>query len=77
MSRLAYLARRATGLSQRAFARLIDVHPATVARWESCERTPNATARTLLRLIEAKPDVCVALLLAVRGEGRVDAPRVE
>ncbi len=76
MSRLAYLARRATGLSQRAFARLIDVHPASVSRWESCERAPNRAARTLLRMIEAKPNMCVALLLAVRGGERLDAPRV-
>jgi len=75
VSRLAYQARRATGLSQRAFARLIDVHPATVGRWESCERAPTATARTLLRLIEAKPAVCVELLHAVRRDDRIDAAR--
>ncbi len=76
MSRLAYQARRATGLSQRAFARLIDVHPATVGRWESCERIPSATARTLLRLIKAKPEACAALLHAVRIEGATSRPRV-
>jgi DNA-binding transcriptional regulator YiaG len=64
MSRLAYEARRATGLSQRAFARLIDVHPATVARWETGEREPTPATRTLLRLIVSGPATCAALLRA-------------
>ena len=67
MSALAYRARRATGLSQRRFAQLIDVHAVTVARWESGEREPTAATRTLLLLIDAQPDVCLATILSERG----------
>lgn len=62
MSGLAYRARRALGVSQRRFARLLDVHPATVARWESGDREPSPATRTLLRMLEAEPRLVLVLL---------------
>ena len=67
MSGLAYRARKALRVSQRRFADLLDVHPGTVARWESGDRLPTGPTRTLLRMIEAEPKV-VLVLLAVRPQ---------
>ncbi|HZU97051.1 MAG TPA: helix-turn-helix domain-containing protein [Planctomycetota bacterium] len=59
---LARRARLATGLSQKAFAALVGAHVITVAKWESDEHPPSKTAARLLRLIEAKPKLCVRIL---------------
>jgi len=74
VSGLAHRARRRTGLSQRAFAALLDVHPSTVARWETGERQVSAPACALLLLIEAEPRLCAALL-AGRAERASNALR--
>lgn len=65
--RLAARARNRTGLTQRAFARLLEVRSqSTIARWETeNEQTaiePRGPTRCLLRLIEAKPDLVLAVL---------------
>lgn len=68
---LAWRARRAVGLSQRAFARLVGVHPGTVAEWESGRGRASRRTRALLRLVEAGP--CLAR--AVLGVDAGDASR--
>lgn len=55
-------ARKATGLSQRAFAELIDVHYTTVAHWESGDKTPSNIAISLLKLILKNPTTSIKIL---------------
>lgn len=55
-------ARRATRLTQRAFAQLIGTDPRTVARWEAGHRRPSASARALLELIASLPELCLRVL---------------
>jgi len=55
-------ARRATGLTQRAFAHLIGTDARTVARWEAGHRRPSASARALLELIASLPELCLRVL---------------
>lgn len=68
----AFLAREATGLSQRAFAHLIGAHKATVAEWESGRGRLSRLTRSLLRLVEADPELAFEVLhgrnLPVQGE---------
>lgn len=54
-SALAREARRATGLSQRAFSRVLGVSHVTVANWETGARRPSAIARAALRIVAAFP----------------------
>src|SRR5581483_11134699 len=54
---LALSARQATGLTQEAFAQLISVGRATVARWELGSPPPSGAALSLLLLIRAEPDL--------------------
>ncbi len=61
---LARGARARAGLTQQGMADLIGVHRITVARWESGEQAPDAPARALLRLIEARPREAVETLRA-------------
>lgn len=54
--------RKATGLSQVAFAQTIDVAVGTLRNWEQGRRDPEGPARALLRAIHNDPDnVLVAL----------------
>lgn len=48
--------RQATGLSQVAFARVIDVQVATLRNWEQGRREPTGPAKTLLRAIRNDPE---------------------
>jgi DNA-binding transcriptional regulator YiaG len=66
---LARRARRGTGLSQRAFARLIGVHHVTVATWETCRRHPSDLALSLLKIIEASPVLALRALSPSPGDG--------
>lgn len=65
-SELAWQARAATRLSQRAFARLIGAHPGTVAEWESGRGRMARLNRSLLHLIRAAPAFAEGILL---GQG--------
>jgi len=48
--------RRATGLSQAAFARAYEFSVRTVQEWERGAKTPSGPARTLLRAIKGDPE---------------------
>ncbi|MCO5167222.1 MAG: helix-turn-helix domain-containing protein [Planctomycetes bacterium] len=60
---LARRARAATGLNQRAFARLLGVNATSVNAWERGNRNPARRTRVLLRLICALPERCMEVLL--------------
>lgn len=47
--------RRASGLSQAKFAKLIHVELGTLRNWEQGRRTPTGPAQVLLRAIERDP----------------------
>ena len=47
--------RKATGLSQAGFARVLDVHVGTLRNWEQGLREPTGPARALLRAINNDP----------------------
>jgi len=48
--------RKATGLSQLRFAKMIDVQVATLRNWEQGRREPTGPAKALLRAIHNDPD---------------------
>lgn len=48
--------RRRLGLSQMGFATEFGLSPGTVRDWEQNRRTPDRTARVLLRVIEQNAD---------------------
>ena len=49
--------RTRSGLSQAEFAALYGVSKRTVQEWEQSRRRPEGAARTLLKLIERRPEV--------------------
>jgi transcriptional regulator with XRE-family HTH domain len=61
---LAVRARRATGLGQAAFSRLLGVANTTVYAWEHGTRNPSRFTRRVLRMIATSPDQSVQLLRA-------------
>lgn len=67
MANLARRARKATGLSQAAFGRLINVSQGQVSRWESDGATMHSATISLMLLIEREPKVCVKVLSVSRG----------
>lgn len=54
--------RRATGLSQEAFARAIGVALGTLRNWEQNRRRPEGPARVLLALVEKRPQIVAEIL---------------
>ena len=48
--------RKATGLSQARFARMIDVQLGTLRNWEQGRREPTGPAKALLRAIHNDPE---------------------
>ena len=48
--------RAKTGLSQAAFAALLDVSVRTLQGWEQGRREPTGAAKTLLRIAEKHPE---------------------
>ncbi|AOG03553.1 NadS family protein [Bosea sp. RAC05] len=48
--------RKKLGLSQEAFARKFGLSPATLRDWEQGRRSPDRTARALLKVIDHAPD---------------------
>ena len=56
--------RERLGLSQEAFARVLDVPVATLRNWEYGRRTPRGPARQLLRVAAVAPEVLDVLARA-------------
>lgn len=56
--------RKATGLSQNAFASQIGVSAATLRNWEQKRRQPDGPARVLLTLLAKDPMIVSRLLAA-------------
>lgn len=54
---LAVSARRSVDLTQREFAKLLDVSVDTVQDWEQGRRFPRGAAKTLLRIVQSNPEV--------------------
>jgi len=54
---LAISARQSVSLTQKEFARLLDVSVDTVQDWEQGRRCPRGAARTLLRVAADYPEV--------------------
>jgi putative transcriptional regulator len=54
--------RRATGLSQQKFARIIHVDVGTLRNWEQGRRDPTGPARALLHVIMMNPKETLRLL---------------
>lgn len=56
--------RKRTGLSQARFAQRYGFSPAAVKDWEQRRRTPEASARTLLLVIDREPEAVERALTA-------------
>ena len=54
--------RKAAGLSQAKFAKVIDVQVATLQNWEQGRREPTGPAKALLRAISKDPKHVLAAL---------------
>ena len=54
---LAISARQAVKLTQKEFARLLNVSIDSVQDWEQGRRSPRGTAKTLLRVAQKHPEV--------------------
>lgn len=54
--------RQRLGLSQREFARRIDVSLDTIRNWEQGKRAPTGAAKALLRVLDRAPEVALAAL---------------
>ncbi|MET3965443.1 helix-turn-helix domain-containing protein [Bradyrhizobium sp. S3.9.1] len=54
--------RRTLGLSQEAFALRFGIPAATLRDWEQKRRTPEVSARILLKVIEKNPDAVTEAL---------------
>ncbi|WKE65106.1 helix-turn-helix domain-containing protein [Gallaecimonas kandeliae] len=58
--------REATGLTQKAFATLLEVNLGTLRHWEQGRRLPTGPARALLRALE-NDRAAVQAALAAQG----------
>ena len=54
---LAISARRSVNLTQREFAKLLNVSINSVQDWEQGRRSPRGAARTLLKIAQSHPEV--------------------
>jgi putative transcriptional regulator len=54
---LAISARQSVNLTQKEFARLLNVSVDSVQDWEQGRRSPRGAARTLLRVVHEYPEV--------------------
>lgn len=59
--------RTAQGLSQEAFAFRYGFSPPAVKDWEQGRRRPEAAARTLLKVIEKRPEAVIEALSGSRS----------
>lgn len=55
-------ARKASGLTQEQFSRLMGVSVRTLQEWEQGRRSPSGAAQTLLRVVHAHPEILRELL---------------
>lgn len=58
-ARYARRVRRRLGLTQREFARRIDVPHETIRNWEQGKRCPTGAARALLRILDKAPETAL------------------
>ena len=54
---LAISARKSVNLTQREFAKLLDVSIDTIQDWEQGRRSPRGAAKTLLKIAQNHPEV--------------------
>ena len=54
--------RKRLGLTQREFARRIDVPQETIRNWEQGKRCPTGAARALLRVLDKAPETALRVL---------------
>ena len=54
---LAVSARRSVDLTQREFAKLLNVSIDTIQDWEQGRRSPRGAAKTLLKVVQSHPKV--------------------
>ena len=54
---LAISARKSVGLTQKEFAKLLNVSIDTVQDWEQGRRSPRGAAKTLLKIAQSHPHV--------------------
>ena len=54
---LAISARQSVNLTQKEFARLLNVSVDSVQDWEQGRRSPRGAARTLLRVVHEHPEI--------------------
>lgn len=52
------------GLSQREFSEVTDIPLNSIRNWEQGKRGPTGAARTLYRLLNARPDALLSLQVA-------------
>jgi putative transcriptional regulator len=50
-------ARLKTGLSQSRFAALLGISRRTLEQWEQGRREPSGAAKTLIRIVELRPEI--------------------
>ncbi|MFK7867356.1 MAG: helix-turn-helix domain-containing protein [Alphaproteobacteria bacterium] len=62
---LAYSTRKATGLSQSAFAAKYGIPVATLRDWEQGRRRPDKTVQSYLRVIQKIPDEAANALVSM------------
>ena len=60
---LAISARKSVNLTQREFAKLLNVSIDTVQDWEQGRRSPRGAAKTLLKIAQRRPKVLEQLCL--------------
>ena len=65
--------RKAHNYSQAVFARMLATKVSTLRNWEQGRSEPNAQAKVLLKLVDADPDVLVALARVTTGTAAVKA----
>ncbi len=56
--------REKVGVSQSAFAAMLNVSPRTLQEWEQGRRQPNGPARSLLAIAAKRPDVMQEVFVA-------------
>ena len=59
---LAISARKSVKMTQREFARLLDVSVDSIQDWEQGRRSPRGAAKTLLRVAQDHPEVLAKLV---------------
>jgi len=59
---LAISARKSVKLTQREFAKLLDVSIDTIQDWEQGRRSPRGAAKTLLKIAQSHPEVLEELV---------------